>query len=145
MVEEISRVPVESLNEAVRYLQGRLEIWPTLYDSRERLRRQQDYQEDFQDVKGLEHVKRALEVIAAGGHNLLMIGPPGSGKTMLARRMGSLLPTLSFEEALECTKIHSIAGLLHSDAPMLTERPFRSPHHTISSAGLVGGGTVRRQ
>ncbi|RKZ28251.1 magnesium chelatase, partial [bacterium] len=99
---------------------------------------------DFSDVRGQEHAKRALEIAAAGAHNILMIGPPGSGKTMLARRFPSILPTMTLEEALETTKIHSVAGILPSDVSLLTHRPFRSPHHTISDAGLIGGGAYPR-
>ncbi len=95
-------------------------------------------------MRGQEHVKRALEVAAAGGHNLLMVGPPGSGKTMLARRLPTILPALSFEEALETTKIHSIVGLLPRQNALVAVRPFRCPHHTVSDAGLIGGGTVPR-
>ena len=142
VVEEVRRVPVSTLDEVVRYLQGLEEIQPTAYNPRRLFEERKVFREDFQDVKGQEHVKRALEVTAAGAHNLLMLGPPGSGKTMLARRLGTILPQLSFEEALECTKIHSIAGLLNDSTPLIVHRPFRFPHHTISQAGLVGGGSI---
>ena len=97
---------------------------------------------DFSDVRGQQSAKKALEIAAAGGHNALLIGSPGSGKSMLAKRMPSILPPLTFEEALETTKIHSISGLLSPEMPIITKRPFRSPHHTISAAGLAGGGTI---
>ena len=142
IVAELPRIPVASLAEVVRYLQHDLEIKPSTPQIETLLEQHQTYDEDFQDAKGQEHVKRAMEVAAAGNHNLLMLGPPGSGKTMLARRMASILPLPSFEEALETTKIHSIAGLLPKETALLATRPFRSPHHTISSAGLVGGGSI---
>lgn len=100
-----------------------------------------DYPFDFEDVKGQENIKRALEIAAAGGHNVIMIGPPGSGKTMLAKRLPSILPPMTLDESLETTKIHSVSGALSSDTALITTRPFRSPHHTISDAGLIGGGT----
>lgn len=100
-----------------------------------------NYPFDFEDVKGQENIKRALEIAAAGGHNAIMIGPPGSGKTMLAKRLPSILPPMTLEEALETTKIHSVSGVLSRDTALITSRPFRSPHHTISDAGLIGGGT----
>lgn len=142
VVPEVRRVPITHLRDVIAYLRGEQEFPPTEMDPFSLLAEQQVLAEDLQDVKGQEHVKRALEVAAAGSHNLLMLGPPGSGKTMLARRMVGILPPPSFDEALEITQIHSIAGLLPEDRPLLGTRPFRTPHHTISSAGLAGGGSI---
>jgi len=137
----IEIIPVSTLAETVEYLKGHCEISPHYVDLDKIFNEQaEDSVYDMKDVKGQESAKRALEVAAAGGHNLLMIGPPGSGKTMLAKRMSPILPPLSLDESLETTKIHSIAGMLPSGQPLITQRPFRSPHHTISDAALVGGG-----
>ncbi|MGH8014698.1 MAG: YifB family Mg chelatase-like AAA ATPase [Candidatus Zixiibacteriota bacterium] len=134
--------PVKSLQDTVHFLEDEKSISPFTIDISAVFNESRRYNNDFADVKGQESAKRALEVSAAGGHNIIMIGPPGSGKTMLARRMPSILPDLSLAEALETTKIHSVACLLAANQALIATRPFRSPHHSISSAGLIGGGSV---
>jgi magnesium chelatase family protein len=144
MVSALNVIPVDSLSDVVEFLSGRKEIAPVLVDTAELFQGHLQYPFDFSEIHGQEQAKRALEVAAAGGHNVIMIGPPGSGKTMLAQRLSSILPALSFEEAIEATKIFSIAGLLDKKGGLIATRPFRSPHHTISDAGLIGGGHVPR-
>ncbi len=134
--------PVKSLKQAIHFLEDESTLRPFEVDIASVFNEHRNYTTDFSDVKGQESAKRALEIAAAGGHNIIMIGPPGSGKTMLARRMPSVLPDMSVIEALETTKIHSVAGRLAADSALVATRPFRSPHHTISYAGLVGGGTI---
>lgn len=143
IVNNLEVIGVETLQEAVDYLEGDLEIAPTIKDTRDIFYSQlNDYDADFSDVQGQENIKRALEIAAAGGHNVIMIGPPGAGKTMLAKRLPSILPPLSLIEALETTKIHSVAGKLNHNTSLISTRPYRAPHHTISDVALVGGGGV---
>ena len=144
IVEGTSVIPAKDLTEVVGFLKGDVKIGPLKVGLDDIPEQSGGFDIDFSDVKGQWHVKRGLEVAAAGGHNVLMIGPPGSGKTMLAQRLVTVLPDLSFEEMLETTKIHSVSGLLDSRNFLVSKRPFRMPHHTVSYAGLVGGGKVLR-
>jgi magnesium chelatase family protein len=144
MAQDIDVIPVSSLTDAVNFFNGEKSIELYKVSLTDIFSQHRKYLIDFQDVKGQEHVKRALEVAAAGGHNIVMIGPPGSGKTMLAKRFPTILPDLTLVEALETTKIHSVAGLLPPNSPLIATRPYRSPHHTISDAGLIGGGQIPR-
>lgn len=142
VVEGLEVLGVKNIKEVVEFFNEGAEITPTFVDiDKEFLNNQSDYDFDFSDVKGQENVKRALEVAAAGGHNIVMIGPPGSGKSMMAKRMPSILPPFTVEEALETTKIHSVAGQIGTNTALMPQRPFRSPHHTISDVAMVGGGT----
>ena len=143
-VQSIDVIAVDRLSDVVEFLAGRMVIKPLAIDLQEAFRHTSVYPFDFSDIRGQDQAKRALEVAAAGGHNILLIGPPGSGKTMLAQRLVTILPELSLAEAIELTKIFSVASLLSRNEPVLLSRPFRAPHHTISDAGLVGGGQTPR-
>jgi len=142
VVEGLSVYPVDTLAEGVAFLRGERDIAPESGDDALKSEPEIDLEADFSEVSGQEHVKRALEIAAAGGHNVIMIGPPGAGKTMLARRFPGIIPPLSFAEAIETTKIFSVSGLLGRNEALVSRRPFRAPHHTISDAGLIGGGNM---
>lgn len=142
VVDQLEVYGAKNITDVISFLNGEGNLIAHKSDlSDEFLNRRDQYEFDFSDVKGQENIKRALEIAAAGGHNVILIGPPGSGKTMLAKRLPSILPPLNLEEALETTKIHSVSGILGKNTALVSSRPFRSPHHTISDAGLVGGGT----
>lgn len=141
IVNNLDVIPVTTVEDAIEFLEGRKTIEPVHTDTREVFASNVNaYDSDFKDVQGQENIKRAMEIAAAGGHNVIMIGPPGAGKTMLAKRLSTILPPLSLNEALETTKIHSVAGKLDKNASLISTRPLRSPHHTISDIALVGGG-----
>ena len=143
IVNDLKVYGASNIKEVIDFFEGKESLIPTEVDTRKEFMAQQSNQEiDFADVKGQENIKRALEIAAAGGHNLILIGPPGAGKTMLAKRLPTILPPLSLNEALETTKIHSVAGRMGKESSLISMRPFRSPHHTISDVALVGGGGI---
>ena len=142
VVQDIHVFAFKGLPEVIEFLKDRNMKAPFAFDANRAMEKNSIYEDDFIEVKGQEHAKRAFEVAAAGGHNILMIGPPGSGKTMLAKRLPTILPGMTFDEALETTRIHSVSGFLTAGQPLLAIRPFRSPHHTISDVALIGGGQV---
>ena len=142
IVNDLNVYGIKNLSEAIDIVEGKSTMAPTFVETRDEFHHnQRKYEADFSDVKGQEHIKRSLEIAASGGHNVILIGPPGAGKTMLARRLPSILPHLSLHEALETTKIHSVAGKLPTSSSLIAQRPFRAPHHTVSDVALVGGGS----
>ncbi|AHM61845.1 Mg chelatase-like protein [Flammeovirgaceae bacterium 311] len=143
IVNNLDVIGVKNLQEAIDFFEGKIKIEPARQDTRDLFfHRQEAFDVDFSDVQGQENIKRAMEIAAAGGHNVIMVGPPGAGKTMLAKRLPTILPPLSLHEALETTKIHSVAGKLGTHTSLIAHRPYRSPHHTISDVALVGGGGI---
>ena len=141
IVKGIDVYGVDNILEVISFFNGTKDLTPIEVDCEEAFRKGlEEYEFDFTDVRGQENVKRGMEIAAAGSHNVILIGPPGSGKTMLAKRLPSILPPLSLDESLETTKIHSVAGKMSKNTPLVSVRPFRNPHHTISDVALVGGG-----
>ncbi len=142
IVDNLAVYGVENIKEVIDFFEGTKELTPTVVDTRETFYKELAHPEfDFADVKGQESIKRCMEIAAAGGHNIILVGPPGSGKTMLSKRLPSILPPMSLQEALETTKIHSVVGRIKENVGLMAQRPFRSPHHTISNVALVGGGS----
>ncbi len=144
LVSGIKVLAADNLASLVEHMEGKKQIEPEVFDKKCFGGDDENYEFDFSEVKGQHHAKRAMEIAASGGHNILMVGPPGSGKTLLARRMPTILPDMCFEEALETSKIYSVSGFLKEGRNFISERPFRSPHHTVSDAGLIGGGSLPR-
>lgn len=142
VIKNLEIIGAKNLKEVVDFLNNKIQIQLTKIDVLREFNKKNKEEMDFSEVKGQENVKRALEIAAAGGHNCILIGPPGSGKTMIAKRIPTILPDLTFEEALEITKIHSISGILDNNIGIITKRPFRSPHHTISTTSMIGGGKI---